>query len=73
MVLTPNILVLNQVCLKALFLIPYYSLFTSINDLERNMKSNVVKCFAAFSIVKNPEIPANDLKHDLDVEERRNN
>ena len=41
-----------------------------INDLARNIKSNV-KCFAddtmLFSIVKNPEISANDLNHDLDV------
>ena len=41
-----------------------------INDLERNIKSNV-KFFAddtmIFSIVKNPEIYANDLDHDLDV------
>ena len=41
-----------------------------INDLERNIKSNV-KFFADdtmfFSIVKNPEISANDLNHDLDV------
>ena len=40
-----------------------------INDLERNIKSNV-KLFAddtmLFSIV-NPEISANDLNHDLDV------
>ena len=45
-----------------------------INDLERNIKSNVVKCFAddtmLFSIVKTPKISANDLKHDLDVEIR---
>ena len=41
-----------------------------INDLERNIKSNV-KFFAddtiLFSIVKNPEISANDLIRDLDV------
>ena len=41
-----------------------------INDLERNIKSNV-KFFAddtmLFSIVKYPEISANDLNHDLDV------
>ena len=41
-----------------------------INDLERNIKSNV-KFFAddimLFSIVKNPEISANDLNHDIDV------
>ena len=41
-----------------------------INDLERNIKSNV-KIFADdtmyFSIVKYPEISANDLNHDLDV------
>ena len=40
------------------------------NDLERNIKSNV-KFFAddtmLFSIVKDPEISANDLNHDLDV------
>ena len=41
-----------------------------INDLERNIKSNI-KFFAddtmLFSIVKNPEMSANDLNHDLDV------
>ena len=41
-----------------------------INDPERNIKSNV-NFFAddtmLFSIVKNPEIFANDLNHDLDV------
>ena len=41
-----------------------------INDLERNIKSNV-KFFAddtmLFSIVKNPELFANDLNHDLGV------
>ena len=41
-----------------------------INDLERNIKSNV-KFFAddtmLFSIVKDPKISANDLNHDLDV------
>ena len=41
-----------------------------INDLERNIKSNV-KFFddhtMLFSIVKNPEISANDLNHDLDA------
>ena len=41
-----------------------------INDLERNIKSNV-KLFAdetmLFSIVKNHEISANDLKCDIDV------
>ena len=41
-----------------------------INDLERNIKSNV-KFFAdgtmLFSIVKCPEISANDLNHDLHV------
>ena len=41
-----------------------------INDLERNIKSNV-KFFAddtmLFSIVKNPEISANDFNRDLDV------
>ena len=41
-----------------------------INDLERNIKSNF-KFFAddtmLFSIVKYPEISANDLNHDLDV------
>jgi hypothetical protein len=54
MVLIPIILVLNQECLKALFLV-------YINDLERNIKYNV-KFFAddtmLFSIVKNPEISA---------------
>ena len=41
-----------------------------INDLERNIKSNV-KFFAddtmLFSIVKDPKISANDLNHDIDV------
>ena len=41
-----------------------------INDLEKNIKSNI-KFFAddtmLFSIVKNPELSANDLNHDLDV------
>ena len=41
-----------------------------INDLERNIKSNI-KFFAddaiVFSIVQNPEISANDLNHDLDI------
>ena len=41
-----------------------------INDLERNIKSNV-KFFAddtmLFSIVDDPKISANDLNHDLDV------
>ena len=41
-----------------------------INDLERNVKTNI-KLFAddtmLFSIVKNLEISANDLNHDLDV------
>ena len=41
----------------------------NINDLERNIKSNV-KLFAddtmLFSIVTNPEISANDLNDDLD-------
>ena len=41
-----------------------------INDLERNIKSNL-KLFAddtmLFSIVNNPEMSANDLNHDLDA------
>ena len=41
-----------------------------INDLENNIKSNI-KFFAddtmLFSIVKNPDISANDLNHDLDI------
>ena len=41
-----------------------------INDLERNIKSNI-KLFADdtmhFSIEKNPEISANDLNQDFDV------
>ena len=41
-----------------------------INDLERNIKSNI-KFFTddtmLFSVVKNPEISANDLNHDLDT------
>ena len=45
-------------------------LLVYINDLERNIKSNI-KLFADdtmhFSIVKNPQMSANDLNHDLDV------
>ena len=41
-----------------------------INDLKRNIKSNI-KFFAGdtmlFSVVKDPEISANDLNHDLDT------
>ena len=41
-----------------------------INDLERNIKSNI-KFFAddtmLFSIVKDPVISANNLNHDLDI------
>ena len=41
-----------------------------INDLERNIKSNI-RFFAddtmLFSVVKYPEISANDLNHDLDT------
>ena len=41
-----------------------------INDLERNIKSNI-KFFAddtmLFSIVNDPEISANELNHDLDI------
>ena len=41
-----------------------------INDLEKNIKSNI-KFFAddtmLFSIVKHPEISANELNHDLDI------
>ena len=41
-----------------------------INDLERNIKSNI-KFFAddtmLFSIVKNPVLSADDLNHDLDI------
>ena len=41
-----------------------------INDLERNIKSNI-KFFAddtmLFSTVKNPEISANELNRDLDA------
>ena len=42
----------------------------SINDLERNIKSNI-EFFAddtmLFFLVKDPEISANDLTHDLDT------
>ena len=45
-----------------------------INDLERIIKSNI-KLFAddtmLFSIVKNPEMSANDLNLDLDVIRQR--
>ena len=41
-----------------------------INDFERNIKSNI-KFFAddtmLFSLVKDPEISANDLNHDHDI------
>ena len=41
-----------------------------INDLERNIKSNI-KFFAddtmLFSVVKDPEISANNLNHDLNI------
>ena len=41
-----------------------------INDLEKNIKSNV-KFFAddtmLFSIVKDPVISANDLNHDFNI------
>ena len=41
-----------------------------INDLERNIKSNI-KFFAddtmLFSIVRDPEISANELNHDLEI------
>ena len=41
-----------------------------INNLEKNIKSNI-KLFAdatmLFSIVKNPEISANELNRDLDA------
>ena len=41
-----------------------------INDLERNIKSNIkyfADHFMLFSLVKDPEISANDLNHDLDT------
>ena len=45
-------------------------LLVYINDLERNIKPNI-KLLAddtmLFAIVKNPEMSANDLNHDLDV------
>ena len=69
MVRIPIILVLNQVCPKALFLGPLLFL-VYINDLERNIKSNVkffVDDTMRFSIVKHHEISANDLNHDLDI------
>ena len=57
------------VSLKAQPLIPYYFLIY-INDLEKNIKSNV-KCFAddtmLFSVVNNPAISANESNHDLKV------
>ena len=69
MVLILIIQVLNQVYLKALCLVLLLFL-VYINDLERNIKSNI-KLFAddtmLFSRVKNPEISANDLNHDLDI------
>ena len=41
-----------------------------INDLERNIKSNIKFCAddpMFFSIVKDPVTSANDLNHDLDM------
>ena len=52
-----------------LFLVPMLFLIY-INDLERNIKSNV-KCFAddttLFSIVNDPVISANELDQDVKV------
>ena len=68
MVLILIIQVLNQECPKVLFLVLLFLIY--IDDLERNIKSNI-KLFAddtmLFSIVKNPEMSANDLNHDLDI------
>ena len=61
------ILLLNQVYLKALFLVHF---LIYINDLGKNIKSNI-KFFAddtmLFSIVKDPVLSADDLNHDLDI------
>ena len=42
----------------------------SINDLQKNIKSNV-KYFAddtmLFSVIKDPQLSASDLNHDLEV------
>ena len=67
MVSTPIILKLNLVYLKVLGPLLF---FISINDLERNIKSNV-NFFAddtmLFSIVKDPVISAKILNRDLDI------
>ena len=63
------ILALNQVYIKALFLVPYYFLFTSMSLIET---LNPVLGFSAddtmlFSVVKYPEITVNGLNQDLDT------
>ena len=54
---------------KALFLAHYHSLIY-INDIERNIKSNVkyfVDDTMLFSIVNDPVLSATELNHDLKV------
>ena len=67
MVLIPIIQVLNQVCLKALYLVLCYFSFSSM--IWKEIKCNI-KLFADgtmhVSTVKNPEMSSND-DHDLDV------
>ena len=61
-----TMLTLNQVCLRVLSP-PLFLVY--INDLEKYIKSNVI-FFAddtmLYSVVKDPEITAADLNHDLD-------
>ena len=59
------ILVLNQVYLQALFLVSYYFLFISMTLKET--LNQISYDTMLFSLVKDPEISANDLNHDLDT------
>ena len=61
--------ILNRSFSRVVFLVLYYSLSTSM-IFKKNMKLNI-NFFAddtmLFCIVKNPDISADDLNHDLDV------
>ena len=62
------ILILNQVYLKALFLVLYYFLFTSM--ILKEIKSNIqifVDDTMLISVIKDLVISADDLNHDLDT------
>ena len=63
------ILELNQVYPKTLFLVPYYFLFISmtLKDTLNPISSFFADDTMLFSLVKDPEIYANDLNHDLDT------